>query len=745
MAATIDTEGRLMRRGWGRRALLACIAMAATVQASAGAQAVAAAHGLPVWSSDQARQDRYVAAHGLRGFAGGYAEDGLEFWAFPLQIVSGYQLEFLADGRAVRGLDVLEGVDVDLLGVTRRYQGDGFRVVERIQTQGRLPGVGVSLRVEGRDDLKVRVHLRPSLNLMWPAAIGGQEFGWDTQARGFLLNEPSGKFRALIASPQAGAHTAPNNDRRGSEFGRSIFMELTPAPCGSARCATLALAGQSEPAEDIHATAAALLAPAKHAATDDASRFAIADWVRITTPDAEVNRALQWAQIAVEQAWTCNARLGCGMVAGYGPSHGARRPQYAWYFAGDGLLTTRSLIHQGRYDRAAEQLAFILRYQHPDNGMIWHEMSQSAGFLDWARDYHYMYVHVDIAFDLVATAAEYVRASGDTTFLARHWPALQKAYGYCLSTLDAGDGLPRVPAEMMSANEQDDLGDELTLSAAWVDASQAMSSLATLHGDPALAKAAAQASERARTSLRARYRDTARQRWISGFSRSGHPGESTSAADMAAITSGAATPDEARATLARLSSPDYLTAWGLRSTPASAADYDPQAYAKGSVWGLGTAAAAGALWGVGEHDLANRLWLSLVPWAGHDALGHMHEVMAGDAFVPQRESVPEQTWSSASFLSAAMEGMLGLDVDAAGRTLHFVPQPPTQWTSLRVERLRLGEGRVDLAWRRTAQGDELEIDNRGAPFHLHWARGVADGEPTLERQVPAGRTRLRLP
>lgn len=734
-----------MHRGWGLWVVLVCCGAAGIAHARDGVAGEKRVHGLPVWSTDQARQDRYVAAHGLRGFAGGYAEDGLEFWAFPLQIVSGYHLEFLADGRAVRGLDVLEGVDVDPLGVTRRYRGDGFRVVERIQAHGRLPGAGVSLRVEGHDDVRVRVHLRPSLNLMWPAGIGGQEFGWDAQARGFLLNEPSGRFRAMVASPQAGEHTLPNNDRRGSEFGRPVFMELTPVQCGTARCATLAMAGQSETGEEVHATAGALLQAASADAADDAARFALQDWVRITTPDADVNRALQWAQIAVEQAWTCNARLGCGMVAGYGPSHGARRPQYAWYFAGDGLLTTRSLIHQGRYERAAEQLAFILRYQHPYNGMIWHEMSQSAGFLDWARDYHYMYVHVDIAFDLIATAAEYLRASGDTAFLERHWSALDKAYRYCLSTLDARDGLPRVPAEMMSANEQDDLGDELTLSAAWVEASHAMASLAALHGDHALATAATDASTRARASLRARYRDTAGQRWISGFSRQGHPGESTSAADMAAITSGAATQDEARATLARLSSEDYLTAWGLRSTPASASDYDPQAYAKGSVWGLGTASAAGALWGVGEDALANRLWLSLVPWAEHDSLGHMHEVMAGDAFLPQRESVPEQTWSSASFLSAALEGLLGLDVDAARRELHFVPQPPAHWTSLKVERLRIGADQVDLTWRRTAQGDALEIDNRGAPFRLRWARGVGTGDAAVEREIPAGRTRLSLP
>jgi len=45
------------------------------------------------------------------------------------------------------------------------------------------------------------------------------------------------------------------------------------------------------------------------------------------------------AQFALDQAWACNPDLGCGYVAGYGPDRGARRPQYDWFFAGDGLTT----------------------------------------------------------------------------------------------------------------------------------------------------------------------------------------------------------------------------------------------------------------------------------------------------------------------------------------------------------------------------------------------------------------------
>ena len=50
---------------------------------------------LPVWSTTLTQPNRYISAHGIRGFAGGYSEDGLEFWSFPLQLVNGYYLSFV--------------------------------------------------------------------------------------------------------------------------------------------------------------------------------------------------------------------------------------------------------------------------------------------------------------------------------------------------------------------------------------------------------------------------------------------------------------------------------------------------------------------------------------------------------------------------------------------------------------------------------------------------------------------------
>src|SRR4051794_1863344 len=283
---------------------------------SARSAGIQPALDLPVWSTQLAQPNRYISVHGIRGFAGGYSEDGLEFWSFPLQLVSGYQLRFtLPQAPPVSAISMLTSVEDDPIGVTRIYTPPDFHVRELITTSAEEPGVLVRFTVEGRPDLQIEVQFNPSLNLMWPAGIGGQETSWDQNAQGFLLSEPTHQFRALISSPQAAAHSEVNNDRRGSDFNRRTTLTLKPQPCAAGACATLVLAAQSEKKEDVHATAASLLRASEITAIGDARRYSFSEIVTVTTPDAGANRAIKWAQIALEQAWTCNARLGCAIVA----------------------------------------------------------------------------------------------------------------------------------------------------------------------------------------------------------------------------------------------------------------------------------------------------------------------------------------------------------------------------------------------------------------------------------------------
>lgn len=42
--------------------------------------------------------ERFVAVHGRKAVVMGYAGSGLEAWAYPLQLVSGYELGFRSTG-----------------------------------------------------------------------------------------------------------------------------------------------------------------------------------------------------------------------------------------------------------------------------------------------------------------------------------------------------------------------------------------------------------------------------------------------------------------------------------------------------------------------------------------------------------------------------------------------------------------------------------------------------------------------
>jgi len=162
----------------------------------------------------------------------------------------------------------------------------------------------------------------------------------------------------------------------------------------------------------------------------------------------------------------------------------------------------------------------------------------------------------------------------------------------------------------------------------------------------------------------------------------------------------------------------FQTDWGTRSIAMGEPGYDPTAYAHGSVWALGTAQVAQAYWASHRPVTAWQIWRTLIPWSSLDSPGHMHEVLAGDIFNPQVESVPEQTWSSAAFLSSAVRGLFGIDVEAESNTLSLIPHLPSDWDHATVSNVPVGTSKVDLHFDQTVSGLTLHIKNSGPPLSL---------------------------
>lgn len=687
------------------------------------------------WSVDANGPGRFVSAHGRRSSIFGYPSTGLEIWSYPLQLISGYQVRFRKAGRIepFEGQSLLSRIETSPSEVVRIYSGPDFVVREHLFAPLDAPGAVLTYEVEGRADILIEARFQPSLDLMWPGALGGQEFAWNDARGGYVEREPLYGFSAIIRSPETVAHDATINTATARPAAMGLLMAPRRESDGVAR-AKLVIA-QDQPAEANAAAALERHYAELRAQSDTYYASVLNNAVEITTPDPDLNRALASSITASEQSWVCAPHIGCGIVGGYGPSRPGRRPQYAWFFAGDGLVAVEGFLAAGRYERARDELEFIAKYQNKTNGMIWHEMSTSAPLIDWEKRYPYMFVHVDITLQYLSTLAEYVETTGDTAFVKSHWRGILAAWHYARSLVDPKTGLPSIPTGKQSQNEQAVLRDDVRMSASWIEAAKGFAQLARVAGDARLAREGEEASEAARRSVRSNYWDQQSGFWFGGHTKSGKPVREQRPDAVNVLLRGVFTNAQTNVALDRLAGPDFQTDWGMRSLSASHPDYDPNAYSAGAVWGLGSSGVSTIFWKAHRPYTAWDAWHGLAAWATLDSPGHMHEVVAGDLFHPELESVPEQTWSSAGFLSAAVGGLLGLEVHGNARLLTFAPHLPANWGDVSVKRLRVGSSRVDLRLSQDDGAMTLEVNNPGAPVTIDFDPQVPLGARLLGADV----------
>lgn len=671
---------------------------------------------------------RFIAAHGRRALISGYASDGLEIWAYPFQILENYRVSFRPVGTTtpIEGKTVLRRVIYSPDSITRIYLGPGFTVHETLFVPLNEPAAILSYAVESEHPVDIEVYATPVLNLMWPASVGGQSTLWSSSIPAFLIRQPSSGFSAFLGSPEIIDHDDRANRTNQTPNVDDFSFTLRPSVDGLANVYVALISPSEHNPETLFRRLVQEAQPLR-AEYDKHIRALTDTMLKISTPDNLVNSVIAWSEIALDQAWVCNIDLGCGYVAGYGPSRAVLRPQYDWFFAGDGLVAANAALDAGNSTQARKELEFILHYQDKKTGMIWHELSQSAGFIDWAGKYPYMYVHVDITFQLLPVLAHYITETGDVSFARAHWSDIEAAYRYCESLIDPATGLPHIPLDKEGGNEQDRMSEDLGLSVSWVEASSSFQQLASLTDHGSRADEAAKASRYARATISSRYWDPQHSFWINGYSDSGTPVEEQRSSPTQAITMNVFTPPQNERLLDQLASASFQTDWGSRGLAAGSKNFDPASYSKGSVSALGTSELAATFWSEHRSVAAFSIWSSLLSWSSLDSLGRFHEVLTGDIYRPQEESVPEQTWSSAGFLNATVCGLLGLGVNAVNKHLTFAPHLPGDWHDVKISHIPLGEGKVSLSLHQDLSELILKVNNQGEPFQLEFAPSLALG------------------
>lgn len=671
---------------------------------------------------------RFVAAHGHAGLIEGYATTGLEAWVYPFQIFKNYRPFFriAGAGNPIDAATLLTAIEYRPESITRIYTGHDFTVREKLFIPIDSFGGIITYSVESKRALLIEAHFTPVMGLMWPADFGPTTSHWDDAQHALILQDSAHGYSALISSPQLTA------DSSRSTFTRSeVQFILQPNARGAASFAwVMSTPKKSSTGSDLQILYQSLTQTHStlEAGATDYYKNELENTIQVETPDPATNQAILWSELALLQAWSCNPTLGCAFVAGYGPSRIERRPQYAWFFAGDGMVTADASLNAGDFSRARDELEFILRYQEPRTGMIWHELTQSAPLIDWAGKFPYLYAHVDTTLQFISFVDQYVRQSGDTDFLHAHWPAIQAAYRYAFSLINPQTGLPQIPAGKEGGNEQTRLTDDLGLSTSWVESAASFAHLATLMGDTTAASQAAAASARARKLIPMNYWSDANSFWIGGHTANGSVFAEQHSSPSSSLELNLFPPTAKEKILNRIASSDFLTAWGIRSVAANSPGYSPASYAQGSVWPVNTAAWAQSYWNAHRPATAWSLWRTLVRLSTYDSPGHLPEVLRGDAPIPQAQSVPEQSWSSAAFLTATIHGLLGLTPDALANQLTFAPHlVETHWPTVTLRNLHLGDRELTLKLISSAGALQLTIDNPGPAFHLAFSPELPRG------------------
>src|SRR5580692_9804216 len=133
------------------------------------------------FETDSVAPERFIATHGRKAIAMGYAASGLELWAYPLQLISGYQLGFrpTGDTTEINASTLLRRVTYEPEAITRTYIGPDFIVREKLFVPLNDAAVFLTYTVESRHSVDVVIHFTPVLDLMWPASVGGQNIHWD--------------------------------------------------------------------------------------------------------------------------------------------------------------------------------------------------------------------------------------------------------------------------------------------------------------------------------------------------------------------------------------------------------------------------------------------------------------------------------------------------------------------------------------------------------------------------------------
>ena len=421
----------------------------------------------------------------------------------------------------------------------------------------------------------------------------------------------------------------------------------------------------------------------------------------ITTPDKDFNEGYKWALIGTDRFFVNTPGLGKSLVAGYSTTargwdggHKVNgRPGYGWYFGRDGCWSGFALLDYGDFKKVKSVLEFFNKYQDL-SGKIFHELTTSGAVHYDASDATPLYIIL---------AGKYLHHTGDVEFIRKNWTYIKKAIDFCYSTDTDGDHLienTNVGHGWVEGGGLYTAHTEVYLAACWAEALRQASYMAKQIELKTESKIYNNEYEIVKKIINTDFWNE--QENFLSFSKLKDGKYNSEKTVLSAVPVYFEMLDSAKAKkVADAYAENYFSSdWGVRILREDSPIFNPRGYHTGSVWPLFTGWATLAEFKnenyvQGYSHIMNNL-LVYKNWQ----LGFVEEVLNGAEYKPGGVC-PHQAWSETMVLQPTIEGMLGLEVDAANNKIKFSPRLPADWEFIKVERIKIGNSFVDFEMKRT--------------------------------------------
>jgi glycogen debranching enzyme len=700
--------------------------------------------------SRQAIPELPFSVVGPRGAILGRQNGSFEAWVFPWKILTGVHLTVNMENYPVP-LDVNRqaaeiDVEPDRTTITYSHANFTIRQVMLAPKTASDPAVLVLYQIEAIRPMNLTLSFTPVMQRMWPALSPDSpspEWVKNADGSGFYilhLNFPD--HAAAVAMPGAQPGILPPYQELSASWPLQFILHFDPKKDEGRSYPLLITFGNSaaEASKDAFTKELAALESRVDAISAD-NREYYADFLKertgIETPDAQLNAAFSWAETAIDQlrVQTQEDPREQALTAGFIESGSSARPGFGWFFGRDALWTLYAVNSYGDFATAKQEMQFLLRHQR-DDGKIMHEWSQTAGLVDWAA-LPYEYASADATPLLLMAANDYLKISNDRDFITSIWPGLGKAWNFEISHDTDGDGIYDnsqgsgwVESWIPSMPHQ-----EIYLAALDEEASLAFANLARTTNHDDLANHAEQRASRIAKTIETEYYIAGTQDYAFSWNGAGERDETETIFPSVAWWDGTYGLDHSDTMLQSWAGSDISTDWGTRILSDQTWFYDPISYHQGTVWPLFTGWVSEAEYRAG-HPLAGYAHLMQnvnLTWAQDP--GDVTELLSGQFYQVLGRSTAHQLWSSAMVLSPILRGLFGLEWNASANTMTVTPHLPASWDQASISRIPLGNGTVNLTFRR--EGEELVVRVSDGAVHLaSLARGATVRNGALYIPLP---------